>query len=102
MTRFDIRVRRRQFTQSRIERHKNYQSILNKHYERTRRKTRGIMVLVFLLILIIAIALAFFYKTQESEKPMPDEPVSEMIMKVPINPGNNTYISYRKKGPFQY
>jgi hypothetical protein len=48
------------------------------------------MVLVFLLILIIAIALAFFYKTQESEKPVPDEPVSEMIMKVPINSSDKT------------
>ena len=55
MTRFDIRVRSKQFTQSRIERHKNYQSLLNKHYEQSKRKTRGTMVLVFVLILIFEI-----------------------------------------------
>ena len=80
MTRFDIRVRRKQFTQSRIERHKNYQSLLNKHYEQSRRKTRGTMVLVFLVILIIALILAFFNGNQENEKPVQDEPVSELKM----------------------
>ena len=60
MTKFDIRLRRKQFTQSRIERHKNYQSLMERHYEARRKKTRGLMVLVFLLILIIAILLAFF------------------------------------------
>ncbi len=78
MTRFDIRVRRKQFTQGRIERHKNYQSLLNKHYEQTRRKTRGIMVLIFILILIIAIALAFFHRTQEPDQQSPQKPVSEL------------------------
>jgi len=80
MTRFDIRVRRKQFTQSRIERHKNYQSLLDKHYEQSRRKTRGIMVLVFLVILIIALVLAFFNENQEAEKPAQQEPVSELKM----------------------
>jgi Na+/melibiose symporter-like transporter len=67
MTKFDIRLRRKQFTQSRIERHKNYQSLMERHYEATRKKTRGMMVMVFLVILIIAILLAFF-NTQEKPK----------------------------------
>lgn len=66
MTKFDIRLRRKQFTQSRIERHKNYQSLMERHYEATKKKTRGMMVMVFLVILIIAILLAFF---NTSEKP---------------------------------
>lgn len=78
MTRFDIRVRRRQFTQSRIESHKNYESLLEKHYEQSRKKTRGVMVLVFLLILIIAILLAFFNRPSEPEKSKPEKAVSEL------------------------
>jgi flagellar basal body-associated protein FliL len=78
MTRFDIRVRRKQFTQSRIEQHKNYQSLLDKHYEQSRKKTRGIMVLVFLLILIVAILLAFFNRQKEPAETTPQEPISEL------------------------
>jgi hypothetical protein len=88
MTRFDIRVRRKQFTQSRIERHKNYQSLLNKHYEQSKRKTRGTMVLVFVLILIIAIILAFFHESQKPETPAPEEPVSELKMDKTIKTSN--------------
>ena len=90
MTRFDIRVRRKQFTQSRIERHKNYQSLLSKHYEQTRRKTRGIMVLIFLLIIIIAIVLAFFYHSQEPEKQSPGDAVSELKVKSEIKPSDKS------------
>lgn len=78
MTRFDIRVRRKQFTQSRIERHKNYQSLLERHYEQSRKKTRGIMVLVFLVILIVAIVVAFLNRTEKPEKSTPQEPVSQL------------------------
>ena len=88
MTRFDIRVRRKQFTQGRIERHKNYQSLLDKHYEQTKRKTRGIMVLVFILILIIAIVMAFFNETQKPETPAPEEPTSELKMEKTIESSN--------------
>ena len=88
MTRFDIRVRRKQFTQSRIERHKNYQSLLNKHYEQSKRKTRGTMVLVFVLILIIAIILAFFNESQKPETPVPEEPVGELKLDKTIKTSN--------------
>ncbi len=76
MTKFDIRLRRQQFTQNRIERHKNYQSLMERHREANKRKTRGIMVLVFLLILIIAILLAFFSTVEEPKKEMPSEQAS--------------------------
>lgn len=85
MTRFDIRVRRDKFTHSRIERHKNYQSLLDKHYELTRKKTRGVMVLVFLLILIIAILLAFFNRYEPPADKAPQEPVSEMKISMEIS-----------------
>ncbi len=78
MTRFDIRLRRSQFTESRIERHKNYESLLEKHYEQSRKKTRGIMVLVFLAILIIAILLAFFNHPKAPEKEKSGEALSEL------------------------
>lgn len=73
MTKFDIRVRRKQFTQSRIERHKNYQSLMDRHHEGRKRKTRGVMVLVFLLILIIAVTLAFFGTLEEKPENPPQD-----------------------------
>lgn len=75
MTKFDIRVRRKQFTQSRIESHKNYQSLMDRHHKSDKRKTRGVMVVVILLILIIAILLAFF---NTPEKPKQESPLDKV------------------------
>lgn len=79
MTKFDIRVRRRQFTQSRIERHKNFQNLMGNYDRSSRKKTRGIMVLMILLILIIAILLAFFGTVDENKKVSPADPLSHNI-----------------------
>jgi hypothetical protein len=92
MTRFDIRLRRDKFTHSRIERHKNYQSLLDKHYEQSRKKTRGVMVLVFLLILIIAILLAFFNRYEAPAEEAPKEPLSELRMDEDISKGHTTFM----------
>jgi len=81
MTKFDIRLRRKQFTQSRIERHKNYQSLMERHYEARKKKTRGIMVLVFLVIMIIAILLAFFGTVDQPRKDKPEDKIG-MNMKL--------------------
>jgi flagellar basal body-associated protein FliL len=80
MTRFDIRLRRRQFTQSRIERHKNYQSLLERHYEQSRKKTRGIMVLVVMVILIAAILLAIFNRPTDVEKKAPEDALGMSVV----------------------
>jgi len=76
MTKFDIRLRRKQFTQSRIERHKNYQSLMERHYEASKKKTRGIMVLIFLVILIVAILLAFFNIQEKPNIEKRKDPIS--------------------------
>jgi hypothetical protein len=73
MTKFDIRVRRKKFTQSRIERHKNFQNLMGNYDKSSRKKTSGVIVLVFLLILIIAIVLAFFTTTEEPSKSPKDK-----------------------------
>ena len=72
MTKFDIRLRRRQFTQSRIDRYKNYQSILERHHEARKKKTRGVMVIAILIILIVAILLAFFGTLKQPTQKSPD------------------------------
>lgn len=92
MTRFDIRVRRDKFTHSRIERHKNYKSLLDKHYEQSRKKTRGVMVLVFLLILITAILLAFFNRFEAPKEEAPQEPASELRMDKEISKDKSTFM----------
>lgn len=89
MTKFDIRLRRKQFTQSRIERHKNYQSLMERHYEASKKKTRGIMVLVFLVILIIAILLAFFGTMDEPKKDSANDQVGQKVEAVTIENHEN-------------
>ena len=88
MTKFDIRLRRNQFTKHRIERHKNFQNLMGNYDKSSRKKTRGFMVLVFLLILIVAILLAFFNRPEEPVKSAPQEPVSELKLDKTIEPGN--------------
>lgn len=78
MTKFDIRLRRNQFTKHRIERHKNFQNLIGNYDKSSRRKTRGYMVLVFLLILIVAILLAFLNRPKEPAEPTPQDPISEL------------------------
>ncbi|MCK5105790.1 MAG: hypothetical protein KAR17_23365 [Cyclobacteriaceae bacterium] len=91
MTKFDIRVRRKRFTQGRIESHKNYQSLIERHYESGRKRTRGMMVLVFLVILVIAILLVFFSTTGEQKQESPKDQVSFNTSFVHIeNIGNKT------------
>jgi Na+/melibiose symporter-like transporter len=75
MTRFDIRVRRKRFTQSRIERHKDFQNLMGNYDKSSRKKTSGVIVLVFMLILIIAILLAFLTTTEEPSKSPKDKEV---------------------------
>lgn len=82
MTKFDIRLRRQQFKQSRIEQHKNYQSIIDKHYDDGRKRTKGIMVIVIMIILIIAILLAIFQTPKNGQE------------KAPAHHGEKTAISY--------
>ncbi len=73
MTKFDIRLRRKQFTKSRFERHKNFQNLMGNYERSSRKRTRGIMVLVFLLILIIAILLAFFTTVENQNQESPKD-----------------------------
>lgn len=76
MTKFDIRLRRSRFTQTRIESHKNYQSLMERHYESSKKKTRGVMVLVILLILTIAILVAVFNNPKAPKQESPKENMS--------------------------
>lgn len=79
MKKFDIRVRRSQFTRSRIESHKNFQNLMGNYDRSSRKKTRGVMVLVILAILIIAILLAFFNDPEEQQQESPTDPVRTNI-----------------------
>ncbi len=80
MTKFDIRLRRKQFTQGRIERHKNFQNLMKNYDRSSKRKTRGVMVLVIVLILIITILLAFFNTSQQPKKASPKDQVSHNVV----------------------
>ena len=84
MTKFDIRIRRKRFTQSRIERHKDFQNLLATYDRTSRKKTRGIMVLVFLMIIIITILLAFLgtMYNPENEKPRDEIEASRRSIKI--------------------
>lgn len=91
MTKFDIRLRRNQFTRSRIERHKNFQNLMGNYDKSSRKKTRGIMVLAILMILIIAILLAFFGTLEEPKKDAPKNNADQKVEVSKIgNHGNKT------------
>ena len=79
MTKFDIRVRRKKFSQSRIERHKNFQNLMGNYDKSSRKKTSGVIVMAFLLILIIAILLAFL---ATMVKPNQESPKDQMSMNI--------------------
>ena len=59
MTRHDIRLRRRSMTSRRIERHKNYESLLNRH-ERSNRLRKTFKAVVYILALLAIIMLIYF------------------------------------------
>lgn len=84
MTKFDIRVRRRQFTQSRIEKHKNFQNLMGNYDRSSRIKTRGVMVIMILLILILAILVAFFGTIEDKKDTPPTDPVSYTVEKMQV------------------
>jgi len=77
MTRYNIRLRRQQFTQSRIIRHKNYDSLMQRQRRYHNRKIRGVTVLAFVLILAIAVAIAQF-KTKSKQKDVDDKFKTEL------------------------
>ncbi len=60
MSKIDIRFRRQQFTRGRIQQHKNYESLMERHRRSHRRKVRGIVLIAFILLLIVVLAISFF------------------------------------------
>ncbi len=74
MTRFDIRVRRNQFTQSRIDRHKNFQNLIGNYDLSSKKRTKGWVVAIGLLIWAIALLIAYFALDSKQEKKLPDSP----------------------------
>ena len=60
MSKIDIRFRRQQFTHGRIQQHKNYESLLERHKRSHRRKVRGIVLIAFILLLALMWVLSFF------------------------------------------
>ncbi len=60
MSKIDIRFRRQQFTRGRIQQHKNYDSLLERHKRSHRRRIRGIALIAFILLLALALVLSFF------------------------------------------
>lgn len=76
MSKIDIRLRRRKFTEGRIQQFKNYQSVLEKHKNEHRRKVKGIALLAFILLLIMAILATFLNENKpENKKDLPDTEV---------------------------
>jgi len=81
MSRIDIRLRRRQVTQGRIESHKNYNYLMEMHQEQSRRKTRGIMVMVFLAIMVLAITIVVVRSCEKHPIPQTESPADTVQQK---------------------
>lgn len=72
MTKFDIRIRRMQFTQSRIERHKNFQNLIGNYDLSSKKRTKGWIMAVGFLILAIAILMAYLALDSKPKQKLPD------------------------------
>ncbi len=74
MSRMDIRLRRQRVTEGRIESHKNYTYLMERHREQNSRKTKGFMVMVFMAIMAIVVSIAIVrscenHNAQKTETP---------------------------------
>lgn len=65
---FDIRLRRKQFTEGRIERYKNYDSLLERHRRSSRKKTALRVLVVFVFLLLAALAASFWISSRNAER----------------------------------
>lgn len=71
---FDIRLRRKQFTEGRMQRYKNYESLMERHKSSSKKRAWGIAIVIFLLIIAIAISFWVFSKPKlfSYSKNLPD------------------------------
>jgi hypothetical protein len=53
MTKFDIRFRRRQFSESRLKQHMNYDSLLARHKKRSRKRSKSVIIMIIMLALLL-------------------------------------------------
>lgn len=58
MGRHEIRFRRQQMTSRRMERHKNYQDILDQH--QSQRKTRWVRIILYIIAFLVLVFLLIF------------------------------------------
>ncbi|GEM_PF-3121035 len=63
MSKIDIRLRRQQFTKGRIQRHKNYGSLLEKQKNSHRRRIRGVVLLAFIFVILTVLIISLFNKS---------------------------------------
>lgn len=89
MTNFDIRLRRSQFTERRIQRHKNYDSLLYMHQRQHRKKIKGIVVIAFIILLALAIFIATSVlttsKDKEQDKELPKKELQQDMRPQSLN-----------------
>lgn len=92
MSRVDIRLRRRQVTEGRIESHKNYNSLMERHFEQTKRKTKGIMVIVFMAIIVLAVSIAIIKSCESHSAQQTESPIDSLQQKsTPESPYDIAY-----------
>ena len=79
---FDIRLRRKQFTEGRIQRYKNYDSLMERHKSSGKKRARGIAIMVFLLIVAIVITFWLLSKPKlfSYSKYLPDREIQGAVL----------------------
>lgn len=71
MTRHDIRIRRGQFGANRIQRHKDYSQLLNRH--RKNNRLRSIIFIVLLLVVILLVVGLSYFSITNKRQPKDNE-----------------------------
>lgn len=79
MARHDIRIRRGQFGANRIQRHKDYSQLLDRH-RKTNRLRSVIYLILLVVVILMVIGLGYFSLTSQEDKPTKTEQPTSLVM----------------------
>lgn len=88
MTRHDIRIRRGQYGANRIQRHKDYSQLLNRH-RKTNRLRSVIFIILLLVVILLVVGLGYFSITNQENKTKEPQTPTSLRLSQPADLKNN-------------
>ncbi|MGK7397906.1 MAG: hypothetical protein ACNS62_25260 [Candidatus Cyclobacteriaceae bacterium M3_2C_046] len=84
MTRHEIRLRRQQFTSNRIQRHKDYDRLIQRHQKSSRFRNL-IQTLIIIIILFVLVLASYLYMSKVSPEAYRYKPVEAPVISIYCN-----------------